>query len=133
MVTKTMAILQEESELNEIVRLVGVDALGYDDRLKLEVARSIREDYLHQIAFDEIDTYTSPAKQYGMLSMILSWYQLSLDALHEGVDFQKILKMPVIEQIGRMKGIPEAQFKDRIAAIESELKREISDLTKEDA
>ena len=133
MVTKAMAILQEEAELNEIVRLVGVDALGYDDRLKLEVARSIREDYLHQIAFDSVDTYTSPSKQYSMLSVILSWYQQSLDALHNGADFQDILKMPVIEQIGRMKGLPENEFKDRIEKIEAELKREVSDLTKEDA
>ena len=133
MVTKAMTLLQEEAELNEIVRLVGVDALGYEDRLKLEVARSIREDYLHQMAFDSIDTYTSPSKQYSMLKVILTWYDQCRNALGAGADFQNIVKMPVLEQIGRMKGIPEAQFAERITEIEAELKREVSDLTKEEA
>ena len=133
MVTKAMALLQEEAELNEIVRLVGVDALGYDDRLKLEVARSIREDYLHQMAFDNVDTYTSPTKQYSMLKVILTWYEQCKNALSAGAEFQDITKMPVLEQIGRMKGIPEAQFSERVAEIEAELKREVSDLTKEEA
>ena len=70
-----MRVLQEEAELNEIVQLVGVDALSWKDRLTLEVARSIREDYLHQNAFDEVDTYTSLAKQFAMLRLILEYQE----------------------------------------------------------
>ena len=81
---KTMQLLQEESELEEIVRLVGVDALSLKDRLKLETARSIREDYLHQNAFHDIDTYTSLEKQYGILGLILKWGELGEKALTAG-------------------------------------------------
>lgn len=80
MVQKVMTMLQEESELEEIVRLVGIDALSYKDRLTLEATRSIREDYLHQNAFHEVDTYASPAKQAMMLKLILAYYEKSLDA-----------------------------------------------------
>ena len=109
-VKRTMALLQQESDLNEIVRLVGVDALGEKDRLALECARCIREDYLHQIAFDPVDTYTSPAKQAGMLRIILSWYRQGLEALDAGVPFSQISQMPVREQIGRMKAVPEDEW-----------------------
>ena len=92
-VQEAMELLQEESKLNEIVRLVGVDSLEFNDRLTLECARSIREDFLHQIAFHEIDTYTSVDKQYGMLETILRWYHYSKEGLKQGASFAKLTSM----------------------------------------
>ncbi len=129
MVKKAMRILQEESELEEIVRLVGVDALGFKDRLTLECARSIREDYLHQNAFHEVDTYTSPEKQFGMLNAILTWYEKGINALKSDVAFSKVAGMKVLEQIGRMKYIPEQEFPQRIREILSEMDAEFIHLT----
>ncbi|MEG1017227.1 MAG: V-type ATP synthase subunit A, partial [Oscillospiraceae bacterium] len=113
LVAKTMALLQDESELEEIVRLVGVDALSFRDRIKLESARSIREDYLHQIAFNEVDTYTSPQKQYKMLTAIIHWFDKANAALDKDVVFSRITSMAVTEQIGRMKYIPEKEIDSR--------------------
>jgi len=120
-VQKTIELLQEESQLNEIVRLVGIDSLEFSDRLTLECARSIREDFLHQIAFHEIDTYTSVDKQYGMLKAILTWYRLSQEGLTEGASFAKLTTMPVLEKIGRMKHIPEDEFAEAFQQIIKEL------------
>src|SRR5690606_29180131 len=97
------SILQEESELNEIVRLVGVDSLEFSDRLTLDCARSIREDFLHQNAFDDVDTYTSLSKQYGILKSIITWYKESLNSLKQNVTYNKLVSMQVLERIGRMK------------------------------
>ncbi|MDD2433775.1 MAG: V-type ATP synthase subunit A [Bacilli bacterium] len=123
-VQKARALLQEEAKLNEIVRLVGVDSLEFQDRLTLEVTKSIREDYLHQIAFHEVDTYTSLQKQYGMLNTILHWYEKGQEALKNDVSFKLIEAMPIRERIGRMKYVKEAdfpkEFKDCIAAIDSD-------------
>lgn len=96
-------LLHEESELEEIVKLVGMDALSASDRLKLEVARSIREDYLHQIAFHEIDTYTSSHKQFKMMTIILVFYDEAQRALDAGVKIDTLVKMPIRERIGRFK------------------------------
>jgi len=96
-------LLHEESELEEIVKLVGMDALSASDRLKLEVARSIREDYLHQIAFHEIDTYTSSHKQFKMMTIILAFYDEAQRALDAGVKIDTLVKMPIRERIGRFK------------------------------
>ncbi len=131
-VADTRRILQEESELQEVVRLVGVDALAVKDRMALEAARSIREDYLHQIAFDDVDTYTSPKKQFGMLQLILEWYYKGQAAVAAEVPFEDIMKMPVLEQIGRMKRIPEADWETRYKEISEELDREFAALTEED-
>ena len=87
---ETLTLLQEEAELNEIVQLVGVDSLSFEDRLKLEVAKSIREDYLHQNAFHEVDTYTSMNKQYKLLKLILSYFELGKEAIAKGANFNKI-------------------------------------------
>lgn len=114
---RVMSILQEESELDEIVRLVGVDALSYKDRLTLECARSIREDFLHQDAFHEVDTFASLPKQYGMLQIIISWYEKGLAALEADVAFSKITSMKVREDIGRMKYISEDERESRFANI----------------
>lgn len=96
-------LLHEESELEEIVKLVGMDALSASDRLKLEVTRSIREDYLHQIAFHEIDTYTSSHKQFKMMTIILAFYDEAQRALDAGVKIDTLVKMPIRERIGRFK------------------------------
>lgn len=132
LVRKTRSILQEEAKLNEIVRLVGVDSLEFQDRLTLDCAKSIREDYLHQIAFDEVDTYTSLNKQYGMLKTILSWYDLGEKALKEGVNYSKITSMKVLEKIGRMKYIREENFKKEHEEIVNELNQEYQDLMRGD-
>ncbi len=105
-----MSVLQEESELDEIVRLVGADALSYKDRLTLETAKSIREDYLHQNAFHEVDTFTSPEKQYKILKMIYDFHRLSGEALEKGADYGDIINLPVREKIGRAKYIPEKEI-----------------------
>ncbi len=101
--TRLMAVLQEEAELEEIVKLVGMDALSAPDRLKLEAARSIREDYLHQNAFHETDTYTSLQKQFYMMSSIMEYYDKALAALNSGADIETIVALPVRERIGRLK------------------------------
>ena len=120
-VTKAMTLLQEEAELNEIVSLVGIDALSQRDRLKLETARSIREDYLHQNAFDATDTYTSPSKQNRLLRLILEFYERGLSTLEAGVDFNDIASMPVRERIGRYKYCGEDEHKKLADEILAEL------------
>ncbi len=105
-----MLLLQEESELNEIVQLVGMDALSAPDRLKLEVARSIREDYLHQDAFHEVDTYTSARKQRIMMELVLQYYKDAKEALDKGANIEKLVNLPVREQIGRYKYIPDVEL-----------------------
>ena len=120
-----MSVLQEESELEEIVRLVGADALSYKDRLTMEIAKSIREDYLHQNAFHEVDTYASLDKQYKMLKLIYDFYRLANDALERDVDYQAIVNLSVREKIGRAKYIPEeniSELDDINAEIHSTLK-----------
>ncbi|WP_170063695.1 V-type ATP synthase subunit A [Clostridium liquoris] len=105
--TKAMALLQEESNLEEIVRLVGIDALSEEDRLKLEVARSIREDYLQQNAFNDIDTYASLNKQYKMLKLVLKFGDEGARALKAGVYLKDILNLEIRDKIARSKYIPE--------------------------
>ena len=125
---QALATLQDESELNEIVQLVGIDALSWKDRLKLEVARMIREDYLHQNAFDEVDTYTSLEKQYRMLRLIIQYLERGSAALDAGADLSKVTGLKVRERIGRAKYIPEEDIRD-FDSIESELSDQMSALT----
>ena len=129
MVQKVMNMLQEESELEEIVRLVGIDALSYKDRLTLEATRSIREDYLHQNAFHEVDTYTSPAKQAMLLRLIIGYYEKSLDALSKDASFNKLAALPVREDIGRFKYTEENKCAERYEEITAKLNAEIRELT----
>ena len=129
MVQKVMTMLQEESELEEIVRLVGIDALSYKDRLTLEATRSIREDYLHQNAFHEVDTYASPAKQAMMLKLILAYYEKSMDALEKDASFSKLASLPVREELGRFKYVPEEECPARYQALLAELDKQIRALT----
>ena len=125
-----MTILQEEAQLDEIVRLVGMDALGAKDRWTMETAKSIREDYLHQTAFHEIDTYASLEKQFRMMKLILDNYKQGLDAMEKGVDVEDLLELKVKEQIGRSKYIPENEM-EKFDEIEKELKEEMLSLTSE--
>jgi len=129
MVQKLMNMLQEESELEEIVRLVGIDALSFRDRLTLEASRSIREDYLHQNAFHEVDTYASPAKQALLLRMIIAYYEKSLAALEQDASFAKLSSLPVREEIGRFKYVEEEACKDRYNEIMAALEAQIRQLT----
>ncbi len=122
---RLMAILQEESELEEIVKLVGMDALSPSDRLKLEAARSIREDYLHQNAFDEVDTYTSLAKQYLMMELILAYYDRSLEGLKKGASIERLVSLPSRERIGRFKYTDEKKIDSEFADIKAELDSDI--------
>lgn len=122
-----MRILQEEAQLDEIVRLVGMDALSPSNRLTMETAKSIREDYLHQNAFHEVDTYTSLEKQQNMMRLILEFDRLASDALDQNVDIEDILELPVREQIGRAKYIPEKDM-NKFDEILIEIKKEMSEL-----
>jgi len=127
MVTEAMGILQEEDGLQEIVSLVGIDSLSEKDRLTLEAARTIREDYLHQNAFHDVDTYTSLDKQSKMLNVILQFNRLGQKALKEGVYLSRILNLPVREKIARMKYIPEQELY-KIDDISNELKAQMDAL-----
>lgn len=120
--TRIMGLLNDEAALDEIVKLVGMDALSASDRLKLEAARSIREDYLHQDAFHEIDTYTDLRKQYLMMELVLSYYDLALEYLNKGVSIDKLVKLPVRESIGRFKYVD----KDRIDTVFEETIKELN-------
>ena len=127
---KCMRRLQEEAQLDEIVRLVGMDALSPNNRLTMETAKSIREDYLHQNAFHEIDTFASLEKQQNMLRLILEFDALARDALDKNVDIEDILALQVREQIGRAKYIPESEM-SRFDDILAEIKNEMHALTDE--
>ena len=128
--TEAMALLQEESKLEEIVRLVGIDALSEGDQLKLEVAKSIREDYLQQNAFHEVDTYSSLKKQYKMLKLVLAFMHEGQRALDAGVYLEKILELEVRDRIARSKYIPEEELV-KMDDILVELKESIDKLINE--
>ena len=127
---RLMGLLQEEAELEEIVRLVGMDALSAPDRLKLEAARSIREDYLHQNAFHETDTYTSLEKQYLMMTAILGFYDKALAALTQGLDIDTIVELPVRERIGRLKYAAESRAAEEFSACMAHLDEELAQALK---
>ena len=123
---KMMTILQEEAELNEIVQMVGMYALSPTDRLKMEAARSIREDFLHQNSFHEIDTYTPLRKQYLMMKLVLAFYEKSVDALNKGADMNALIAMPVREKIGRYKYTTDADIESEYKNVEEELDKEVA-------
>ena len=116
-----------------IVQLVGVDALSHGDRLILETARSIREDFLHQNSFHEVDTYTSLHKQYRMMKLILTFYKEANEAIKQGVTIQKLTKMDVIERIGRAKYVEEMNVDKSYDEIEREIKTEVAELIRKGA
>ncbi len=123
--TQIMRLLSDEAELDEMVKLVGMDALSASDRLKMEAARSIREDFLHQLAFHEVDTYTSADKQYLMMKLVCSFYKEALEALEKGAEINGIVKLPVREAIGRFKYIPEAETADAFESVYAQLKEQL--------
>ncbi|KEI79400.1 ATP synthase subunit A [Clostridium botulinum A2 117] len=124
---KAMSLLQEEASLEEIVRLVGIDALSEKDRLKLEVAKSLREDYLQQNAFHEVDTYASLEKQYKMLKLVLFFYDEAERALNAGVYLKELLDLEVRDKIARAKYVSEENIKN-IDTIFNELSEVIDEL-----
>jgi len=132
--TRMMGLLSDEAALDEIVKLVGMDALSATDRLKMEAARSIREDFLHQLAFHEIDTYSSLKKQYYMMSLVLSYYDSCLDALNQNADIELLVKIPVREAIGRFKYVHEDMIDQEYEKIQTQLSKEIAEVinTKEE-
>ncbi|MEY8364422.1 V-type ATP synthase subunit A [Anaerovoracaceae bacterium 41-7] len=130
---QALLLLQEEAELQEIVQLVGVDALSFEDRLKLEAARSIREDYLHQNAFHDVDTYASLDKQFKMLKLILGYYEMAKDAVGKGADFDALAGLSERESIGRFKYIEEAKVDETYDEIMNTMKQSIGDLTRGEA
>ena len=123
---KMMSLLQEEAELEEIVKMVGMDALSPGDRLKMEAARSIREDFLHQNSFHEVDTYTSLKKQYMMMQLVNAFYEKAVEALGKGAELRKLISMPVREQIGRFKYVREDALDEEYAKVQEELDAQIA-------
>lgn len=123
---KMMSLLQEEAELEEIVKMVGMDALSAGDRLKMEAARSIREDFLHQNSFHEVDTYTSLKKQHMMMNLVIAYYEMSVQALSQGALLQKLIDMPVREQIGRFKYVTEDKLDVEFEKVNKELHVEVA-------
>ncbi len=124
---KIMTILSDEASLDEIVKLVGMDALSPSDRIKMEAARSIREDFLHQLAFHEVDTYSSLKKQCLMMKLVIMYYESSLEALKNGADVEKLAALPVREAIGRFKYIHEGEIDAHFAEICDRLNKEIKE------
>ncbi len=122
---RMMGILQEEAELDEIVKLVGMDALSASDRLKMETARSIREDFLHQLAFHEVDTYTSLEKQLLMMRLILKFHDVADKALADGGDIEKIASLAVREQVGRFKYVEEKDINTEFEKISEEIVKQM--------
>ena len=127
---RIMALLQDEAELDEIVKLVGMDALNAHDRLKLEAARSIREDYLHQDAFHEVDTYASLKKQCEMMKLVLYYFDTSTEAADRGANINKLIDVPVRERIGRIKYVPEDKVPEEARQIKDELDKETEEVLK---
>ena len=122
---RMMSLLTEEAALEEIVQMVGMDALSPSDRLKMEAARSIREDFLHQNSFHEIDTYTPLRKQYLMMKLVLAFYDQASEALAKGAPMKEILVMEVRERIGRYKYTTTDQIEEEYEKIMKELREEI--------
>ena len=124
---QAMILLQKESELQEIVQLVGPDALPEADQATLETTRMLREDFLQQNAFDDIDTYCPPVKQYNMLKTILLFHKEALAAVGRGVPIQNIVVLPVKEEIGKMKYIPQDEFAAKCEEIQAAITKQCSE------
>ena len=118
---KMMTLLQEEAELEEIVKMVGMDALSPSDRLKMEAARSIRGDSFH-----EVDTYTSLKKQHMMMVLVNEFFDRATDALKDGASLQKLISMPVREQIGRFKYVTEDKLDEEFKQVDETLSAQIA-------
>lgn len=127
-----MEILHEEAELKEIVKLIGMDALSASDRLKMETARSIREDFLHQLAFHEVDTYTSLKKQLYMMKLILAFNDEAAEALKKGADIEDLAALPVREKIGRFKYIEESRTDEEFGKLTVEISSSVDELLRKE-
>jgi len=125
---KAMSILQSESSLNEIVQLVGKDALSPGDQLTLEVARMVREDFLQQNAFLDIDSYSSYDRQEKMLAMILRYETLCRSAIAQGASVTDLFSIPAREKIGRAKSVPVEEYPQAYARIEAEMEQQIEEI-----
>lgn len=125
---KMMSLLQDEAELEEIVKMVGMDALSAGDRLKMEAARSIREDFLHQNSFHEVDTYSSLKKQYLLMKLVVAYYEQGSEALEKGANIQDLVKLDVREKIGRFKYVLEEKLDEEYKAVLEQLAKEISNI-----
>ena len=125
---KAMALLQKESELQEIVQLVGPDALPDRERITLETTRMIREDFLQQNAYHEVDTYCAPIKQYEMLKTIISYHENAEAALDRGAASADIISIPVKDDIGRMKYLPESEFEVKVKEIQADIVKQCSEV-----
>jgi V/A-type H+-transporting ATPase subunit A len=125
---KAMVLLQKESELQEIVQLVGPDALPDRERITLESTRMIREDFLQQNAYHEVDTYCPPMKQYGMLKTIVMFQEHATAALERGAASDEVIALSVKEDIGKMKYIPEAEFEAEVKAIQDKVIKQTSEV-----
>ena len=121
---KIIKLLSQEAELEEMVKLIGMDALSSSDRLKMEAARSIREDFLHQLAFHDVDTYTSENKQLLMMRLVMAYYEKGVQALENGMDIDELVKLSVREKIGRFKYIKEENVNEEFEAVMSLLDEE---------
>jgi V/A-type H+-transporting ATPase subunit A len=131
LIRRVQILLQEEASLQEIVRLVGLDSLSKADRIKLLASQMIREDFLHQNAYNSVDTYTSINKQYLMLKTILKWYDLGNQALEKGKTFSEIEKMKTTERIGRIKYVQEEDVSEETNSIQQAMEKEFSSLREE--
>ena len=129
---EAMRILQEEAELEEIVRLVGVEALSTGDRLLLETAKSLREDFLHQNAYHEVDTYTSSGKQFRMMELILDVHHWAAEALERGAPFKDILELGEREDIAKLKFVSEEEFPGALKKLKETIQTKIQNMTGED-
>lgn len=123
-----MRLLEKESELEEIVQLVGPDALPPSDQFALQAARIIREDFLQQNAFHEVDTFCEPKKQFRMLQLMMRLYATGLEALEEGVSIDELATMEILEKISRMSNYPSEEWDDRYNDIEMEMNEEFNEL-----
>ncbi len=126
--TRMMGLLSDEASLDEIVKLVGMDALSATDRLKMEAARSIREDFLHQLAFHEVDTYTSLKKQYYMMSLVLAYYDKANAALEMNANIEKLVAVPSREAIGRFKYVLEENIDSEFKNVYNALVDDINEV-----
>lgn len=127
-----MSLLQDESELEEIVKMVGMDALSASDRLKMEAARSIREDFLHQNSFDDVDTYTSLKKQHMMMKLIMEFYHKAVTVLSKGGSINGIISVPVKENIGRFKYVHEDEIDTQYEKVLEELDQQMKEIAEKE-
>ncbi|MFP4142854.1 MAG: ATP synthase subunit A [Thermoplasmata archaeon] len=125
---ETMRLLEKESELEEIVQLVGPDALPPSDQFALQAARIVREDFLQQNAFHDIDTFCSPEKQFRMLQIIMQFYETGLQALEEGISVDKLAEMDVLEDISRMSNIPSDDWEEKSSKVEMKMNEEFQEI-----